>query len=49
MFDYNCATSIKNLSQIHDYVLLIEDEIVTGIIMFNDISIEECAHIEEEK
>jgi hypothetical protein len=42
MFDYNCVTCIKNLSQIHDSVLLVEDEIMTDIIMF-----EECAHIEE--
>jgi hypothetical protein len=47
IFDYNCTTSIKNLSQIHDYVLLVEDEIVTGIIVFDDIPIKECAHIEE--
>jgi hypothetical protein len=47
MFNYNCATSFKNLSQIHDFVLLVEDEVVTGIIVFDDIPIEECAHIEE--
>ena len=47
MLDYNLATNIKNLSQIHDYVLLVDDEIVTGIIVFDDIHIEECAHIEE--
>jgi hypothetical protein len=47
MFDYNCTACIKNLSQIHDSVLLVEDEIVTGIIVFDDIPIEECAHIEE--
>ena len=46
MFDYNCATSIKNLSQIHDYVLLVEDEIMIDIIVFDDIPIEECVHIE---
>ena len=40
MFDYNFAIGIKNLSLIHDYVLLIEDEIVTGIIVFDDIPIE---------
>jgi hypothetical protein len=28
-------------------VLLVENEIVTGIIVFDDIPIEECAHIEE--
>jgi hypothetical protein len=47
MFDYNCTTGIKNLSQIHDFVLLVEDEVVTGIIVFDDIPIEECAYIEE--
>ena len=47
MFDYNCATGIKSLSQIHDSVLLVEDEIVTGIIVWDDILIYECAHIEE--
>lgn len=47
MFDYNCATCIKNLSQIHDSVLLVEDEIVTGIIVFDDILTEEYAHIKE--
>jgi hypothetical protein len=47
MFDYNCVTSFKNLSQIHDYVLLVRDEIVTGIIVWDDILIYECAHIEE--
>ena len=40
MFDYNFAIGIKNLSLIHDYVLLVEDEIVTGIIVFDDIAIE---------
>jgi hypothetical protein len=47
MFDYNCTACIKNLSQIHDSVLLVEDEIVTGIIVWDDILIQECAHIEE--
>ena len=47
MFDYNCATCIKNLGQIHDFVLLVEDEIMTGIIVFDDILFKECAHIEE--
>ena len=47
MFDYNYATGIKNLNTIHDYVLLVEDDIVTGIIVFDDILIEECAHIEK--
>ena len=47
MLDYNCATCIKNLSQIHDSVLLVVDEIVTSIIVFDDILIEKCAHIEE--
>ena len=47
MFDYNCTTCIKILSKIHDYVLLVDDDIVTGIIVFDDNSIEECAHIEE--
>jgi hypothetical protein len=47
MFDYNWATCIKNLCLIHNYVLLVENEIVTGIIVFDDIPIEECAHIEE--
>ena len=47
MFDYNCVTCIKNLGQIHDYVLLVEDEIMTGIIVFDDILFKECAHIEE--
>jgi hypothetical protein len=47
MFDYNCAICIKNLSQIHDSVLLVDDEIVTDIIVFDDIPIKECAHIEE--
>jgi hypothetical protein len=28
-------------------LLLVEDEIVTSIIVFDDIPIEECAHIEE--
>ena len=42
----NYATDIKNLSQIYDYVL-VEDEIVTGIIVFDDILLEECAHITE--
>ena len=37
IFDYNCATCIKNLSQIHDYVLLVENDIVTDIIVFDDI------------
>ena len=36
MFDYNCVTCIKNLSKIHDYVLLVDDDIVTGIIVFDD-------------
>ena len=40
MFDYNFAIGIKKLSLIHDYVLLVEDEIVTGIIVFDDIAIE---------
>ena len=47
MFDYNYATGIKNLNTIHDYVLLVEDDIVTDIIVFDDILIEECAHIEK--
>ena len=46
-FDYNCATNIKNLNKILDSVLLVEDEILTNIIVFVDIPIEECAHIEE--
>ena len=47
MFNYNYATCIKNLSQIYDSVLLVEYKIVTGIIVFDDIPIEECAHIEK--
>ena len=47
MFDYNCATGIEKLSQIYDSVLLVENEIVSGIIVFDDIPVEECAHIEE--
>ena len=37
----------QNLSQICDSVLLVEDEIVTDIIVFDDIPIKECVHIEE--
>ena len=40
MFDYNFTIGIKKLNLIHDYVLLVEDEIVTGIIVFDDIPIE---------
>ena len=47
MFDYNCATGINHLSQIYDSVLLVEDNIVTDIIVFDDIPVEECNHIEQ--
>ena len=47
MFDYNCTIGVKNLSQIHDSVLLVEDQIVTGIIVFDDIPIDECVLIEQ--
>jgi len=44
--DYNYGEGAKELLQIHHNVVLIEDECILGIIIFDDIPSKECDQIE---
>ena len=43
---YDCSAGVKELSEVHDSLLLVEKEIVAGIILFDSIGPEECVMAE---
>lgn len=40
--DYDCSAGVKELSEVQDSLLLVEKEIVTGIILFDGIVPQDC-------
>ena len=46
-WDYDCSVGVKELSEVHDSVLLVEKDIVTGIILFDEMVAQDCEMAEE--
>ena len=46
-WNYDSTVGVKNLSEVYDSILLVEREIVTGIILFDEIVPEDCEMAEK--